>query len=103
VCALTARAEFEALVPLVPRELRKKQAVTASSLEKIEDGARPPGACSASGADQPRAAVYAIAVRTAEFDLPPEMIDDIVARHMSGYGAGTRTSGRDGDRDEEEY
>jgi hypothetical protein len=47
--------------------------------------------------------VYAIAVRTAEFDLPPEMIDDIVARHMSGYGAGTRTSGRDGDRDEEEY
>jgi hypothetical protein len=51
--------------------------------------------------------VYAIAVRTAEFDLPPEMIDDIVARHMSGYGAGAHTGGRDavrdGDRDEEEY
>jgi hypothetical protein len=68
---------------------------------------RGPQECSANGADQPRAAVYAIAVRTAEFDLPPEMIDDIVARHMSGYGAGAHTggrdAGRDGDRDEEEY
>jgi hypothetical protein len=48
--------------------------------------------------------VYAIAVRTAEYDLPPEMIDDLVARHMSGYGTGGPPArGRETERDEDEY
>jgi hypothetical protein len=40
LCAFVRRckADFGAFVPFLPRELRKKQAVTASSLEKIEDG-----------------------------------------------------------------
>jgi hypothetical protein len=37
---LTARADFDLFVPQLGRELRKKQAVTAGSLQKIEDGAR---------------------------------------------------------------
>jgi hypothetical protein len=44
--------------------------------------------------------VYAITVRTAEYDLPPEMIDDIIARHMSGYGAGGGGGGGCGAVDE---
>jgi hypothetical protein len=58
------KADFELFTPYLRRELRKKQAVTASSLQKIEE------------------AVYAITVRTAEYDLPPDMLDDIAARHM---------------------
>ncbi|KAJ8489650.1 hypothetical protein ONZ45_g13502 [Pleurotus djamor] len=58
------KADFEAFTPYV-RELSKKQAVTANSLEKIED------------------ATYAIVVRGYEYDLPPEMLDDIVARATS--------------------
>ncbi|KAL6304180.1 Translin [Sparassis latifolia] len=69
------RANFEGLVPYY-RELRKKQAVTSQSLEKIEDVA------------------YAIAVRSSEYDLPPEILDDIVARTVSSAAY----SGSQGDR-----
>ncbi|PIL29628.1 hypothetical protein GSI_08265 [Ganoderma sinense ZZ0214-1] len=58
------KADFEALTPYF-KELRKKQYITGQSLEKIEDAA------------------YAVAVRTSEFDLPPEMLDDFVAQTVS--------------------
>ncbi|KAI0724285.1 Translin [Cerioporus squamosus] len=66
VCSFVrhCKADFERLTPYF-RELRKKQNVTAQSLEKIEDAA------------------YAVAVRTSEFDLPPEMLDDLVAQTVS--------------------
>lgn len=60
------------------------------------------------------AAAYAIAVRTSEYDLPPELLDDIVGRTVSGfsgsgdsYGGGGGDGGRGGARkrgrvDEEE-
>ena len=41
-------------------------------------------------------AAYAIAVRTSEFDLPPDMLDDLVAQMVSratdtsGFGDDTR-------------
>lgn len=62
VCAFvrSCKADFERFTDHI-RDLRKKQSVTTSSLEKIED------------------TVYAIAVRSSEYDLPPEMLDDIVA------------------------
>ncbi|KAI0639141.1 Translin [Trametes polyzona] len=58
------KADFEGLTPYF-RELRKKQSVTAQSLEKIED------------------ATYAVVVRTSEYDLPPELLDDLVAQTIS--------------------
>ncbi|TFK30309.1 Translin [Coprinopsis marcescibilis] len=58
------KADFERYTPYI-RELRKKQAVTSSSLEKIED------------------AVYAIFLRSSEYDIPPDMLDDIVAQSIS--------------------
>ncbi|KAF8624784.1 hypothetical protein AX15_005674 [Amanita polypyramis BW_CC] len=57
---------FEKFTPNV-HDLRKKQSVTAQSLEKIED------------------ANYAIVVRGSEYDLPQEMLDDIVSRAVSTY------------------
>ncbi|KAF6766212.1 Translin [Ephemerocybe angulata] len=61
VCAFvrTCKADFDRFTPFI-YELRKKQSVTTQSLEKIED------------------TVYAICVRSSEYDLPPEMLDDIV-------------------------
>jgi hypothetical protein len=50
------------------RELGKKQTVTSQSLEKIEDAA------------------YAIVVRSSEYDLSPEMLEDIVGQSISSYG-----------------
>ncbi|KAI0322293.1 Translin [Amylostereum chailletii] len=73
------KADFEGLTPYV-RELSKKQAVTSQSLLKIEEAA------------------YAIAVRSSEYDLPPDLLDDIVSSAVSGRGHGgdsgeyTRTS-----------
>ncbi|THH32327.1 hypothetical protein EUX98_g1863 [Antrodiella citrinella] len=66
------------------RELRKKQQVTTQSLEKIEDAA------------------YAIAVRTSEYDIPPELLDDIVARSVVSEGGGNsgRKRTREGEFDE---
>ncbi|KAH9835787.1 Translin [Rhodofomes roseus] len=85
------RADFEGLTPHF-RELRKKQQVTSQSLEKIEDVA------------------YAIAVRSSEYDLPPELLDDIVERTVAeaGFGGGgddrdqRRRGGRRGGEDEDE-
>ncbi|KAI0034953.1 Translin [Vararia minispora EC-137] len=62
------KADFEGFTPYV-RELAKKQAVTAQSLLKIEDAA------------------YAIVLRTSEYDLPPELLDDLVARTVADAGA----------------
>lgn len=51
-------------------------------------------------------AAYAIAVRSSEYDLPPELLDDIVARTVSIAGGGNepprRKRGREDD-DEDEY
>jgi hypothetical protein len=46
--------------------------------------------------------VYAITVRTAEFDLPPEMIDDLVARYTSGAGGAEPGARRGGRADEDD-
>ncbi|KAF9014990.1 Translin [Cyathus striatus] len=70
VCAFmrACKADFECFTPYV-RDLNKKQAVTSQSLEKIEDAA------------------YAIFVRSSEYDLPPEMLDDIVSQTISSYSS----------------
>ena len=39
---------------------------------------------------------YAIAVRSSEYDLPPELLDDIVERTVSAAGSGRRGDERDG-------
>ncbi|KAH9947694.1 Translin [Amylocystis lapponica] len=85
------KADFEGLTPHF-KELRKKQTVTSQSLTKIEDVA------------------YAITVRSSEYDVPPEILDDIVARTVSAHGgdrdgrpSGRRESRRrDEDQDEED-
>lgn len=63
------KADFERLAPHV-RDLHKKNRVTAQSLQKIED------------------AMYAIAVRSAEFDLPQSMMDALVANIYSANKPG---------------
>ncbi|KAF7320012.1 Translin-associated protein X [Mycena kentingensis (nom. inval.)] len=68
-------ADFDLFTPHV-RELGKKQAVTASSLEKIE------------------AAAYAVMVRGSEFDLPQEILDDLVQQTTARFSLGDRD--RDG-------
>ncbi|KAF9472469.1 Translin [Pholiota conissans] len=75
------KADFERMTPYI-RELKKKQSVTSQSLEKIEDAA------------------YTIMVRTSEYDLSPEMLDDIVTQSISSYiGTGRQPSRRGrGDR-----
>ncbi|KAL4068281.1 Translin [Scleroderma yunnanense] len=60
------KAELDKYTPFV-KELRKKQVVTAQSLEKIEN------------------AVYAIVVRSSEYDLAPEIIDDIISQSTSNF------------------
>ncbi|KAH8100500.1 Translin family-domain-containing protein [Cristinia sonorae] len=65
------KSDFEVFTPHF-RELRKKQSVTSSSLEKIEDAA------------------YAIAVRASEYDVPPEMLDDIIVRSVTSEDGGSR-------------
>ncbi|KAJ7462722.1 Translin [Mycena galericulata] len=71
VCAFVrgCKSDFERLTPYV-RDLSKKQSVTANSLEKIE------------------AAAYAVAVRGSEYDLPPEMLDDLVAQTTAKFNIG---------------
>ncbi|TFK41337.1 Translin [Crucibulum laeve] len=81
VCAFV-RGYFERFTPYV-RDLSKKQSVTSQSLEKIEDVA------------------YAIFVRSSEYDIPPEMLDDIVAQSISSYSGspyGQEHRGRPGRR-----
>ncbi|CDO70268.1 hypothetical protein BN946_scf184942.g68 [Trametes cinnabarina] len=58
------KADFEGLTPYF-KELRKKQTVTSQSLEKIED------------------ATYAVVVRTSEYDMPQDLLDDLVAQTVS--------------------
>ncbi|KAF8740652.1 hypothetical protein AX14_007788 [Amanita brunnescens Koide BX004] len=60
------KADFETFTFNI-YDLRKKQLVTAQSLEKIED------------------ATYAIVVRGSEYDLPQEMLDDIVSRVVAPF------------------
>ncbi|KAG6902317.1 hypothetical protein C0995_001696 [Termitomyces sp. Mi166 len=68
-------SDFERVTPYI-RDLSKKQAVTAQSLEKIED----------------------------EYALPPEMLDDIVARSISklSHGDDQQTKWRRDDGEGEE-
>ncbi|KAJ8596473.1 Translin [Rhizopogon salebrosus TDB-379] len=70
------KADFERFTPYV-RELSKKQAVTSQSLEKIED------------------AVYAIVVRGSEYDIPTDMLDDIIAQSISTSNTKSRLGHRD--------
>ncbi|TFK57487.1 Translin [Heliocybe sulcata] len=94
ICAFVRRckADFEGMCPRV-RGLSRKQHVTNSSLQKIEDAA------------------YTIAVRSSEYDLPDDILDDIVARCISGYDTNhrnydrrpDRTRDRDGDEDDSDY
>ncbi|KAJ7597611.1 Translin [Mycena floridula] len=69
VCAFVrgCKGDFEQLVPHI-WELSKKQSVTNQSLQKIED------------------ACYAIVVRGSEYDLSPDLLDDIVAQSISSSG-----------------
>jgi len=80
------KSDFENFSPQF-RELRKKQQVTTQSLEKIEDAA------------------YAIAVRSSEYDIPPELLDDIVARTVISEGGGnySKKRTREGDFEEGEF
>ena len=54
-------------------------------------------------------ATYTVAVRSSEYDLPPEMLDDLVARTVSsayggdGGGSTRRKRGREDDQDEDDY
>jgi len=87
VCAFVrnCKADFERLTPYI-RDLSKKQQVTAQSLEKIEDAA------------------YAIVVRGSEYDVPQEMLDDMVAISISTFGGGHRhkRGRKGGDNDDDE-
>ncbi|KIJ68664.1 hypothetical protein HYDPIDRAFT_106900 [Hydnomerulius pinastri MD-312] len=79
------KSDFDRYTPFV-RELRKKQTVTNQSLEKIED------------------AVYAIVVRSSEYDLPPEMLDDIISQSISSFTSGggrTKRNRQDAGSDDE--
>lgn len=50
------------------------------------------------------AAVYAIVVRTSEYDLPPEILDDIITQSMSIYTHKDKRGNRNvGSDDEQEY
>jgi len=92
VCAFVrdCKSDFEQFTPHV-RDLSKKQAVTSESLEKIENAA------------------YAVAIRGSEYDLPVDMLDDIVAQciaDVSKKGSnrkGNAVGGNDGDYDYDTY
>jgi len=68
--------DFEQITPYIS-DLRRKQVVTAQSLEKIEDAA------------------YAIVVRSSEYDLPKEMLEDIVTKSISKFTTGNDGHGHD--------
>ncbi|EKM83452.1 hypothetical protein AGABI1DRAFT_110113 [Agaricus bisporus var. burnettii JB137-S8] len=84
VCAFVraCKAEFENYAPYVPN-LPKKQKVTAQSLEKIEDAA------------------YTVVVRSSEYELSPEALDDIVSQATSRFSERShkRTRGDDWNND----
>ncbi|KAF9056648.1 Translin [Panaeolus papilionaceus] len=66
ISSITKKGDFERMTPYI-RDLNKKQAVTTQSLEKIEDAA------------------YTIVLRSSEYELPPDMLDEIVARVISTH------------------
>ena len=78
--------DLERFTPYV-RDLSKKQQTTAQSLEKIEDGV---SSYIFQITDQvlnlTTLAAYAIVVRGSEYDLPPEMLDDIVSMSVLNVG-----------------
>lgn len=78
ICVIVreCKTELDKCAPHV-REVRKKQAVAAESLAKIED------------------AVYATVIRTSEYDLSDEILDCIISRSISaGHGGNSQGSGR---------
>jgi hypothetical protein len=99
-------ADFERMTPYI-RELGKKQVVTSQSLEKIEDGKSDP-----TTSNNPLysislpcwliPAAYAIVVRSSEYDLSPEMLDDIVATSISSYGGQTFGRRREADNSDDD-
>lgn len=44
-------------------------------------------------------AVYAIVVRGSEYDIPPDMLDDIIAQSISTFSSTTSAKSRLGQRD----
>ena len=58
--------------------------------------------------DRPSIAAYAIVVRSSEYELSPDMLDDIVERTVTtlsaegGRGGGGRKRGRENDSDEDD-
>ena len=114
ICPNMILPDFERMTPYI-RELSKKQAVTAQSLEKIEDGTPSHDLMllilsqDLLFCQSPFLAAYAIVVRSSEYDLPPDMLDDIVAQSVSNYnthGHETRQAGghrrRGGESDDED-
>ncbi|KAL0072196.1 hypothetical protein AAF712_001120 [Marasmius tenuissimus] len=75
VCSFVrnCKADLERFTPYV-WELNKKQMVTAQSLTKIEDAA------------------YAVAIRTSEYDLSPDQLDQFVDNFLATY---SEDKGRD--------
>lgn len=88
------KTDFEALTHH-SRELSKKQRVTVESLHKIEDGGlrhlTKPFADAMCGA-----VAYAVAIRCYEFDLPHDILDDIVSRTLDASQHG-EFRGKQGD------
>lgn len=75
------KTDFEALTHH-SRDLSKKQRVTVESLHKIEDGG---SHRLTKGHPLTRRVVvvaYAVAIRCYEYDLPNDMLDDIVSRTL---------------------
>jgi len=70
------------------RDLAKKQTVTAQSLQKIEDGKYRWLDCCAVLMQSP--ATYTIVVRESEYDLPPAMLEDLVAQSIANFGGGVQ-------------
>lgn len=99
------QTDFERLTPYI-RDLSKKQQVTAQSLEKIEDGkvSLPSPLSNHTLKTLAFLAAYAIVVRGSEYDVPQEMLDDMVAISISTFGGGHRhkRGRKGGDNDDDE-
>ena len=93
--------DFERMTPHI-HDLSKKQSVTSQSLEKIEDGST---CCliyhETIYSELSFLAAYAIAIRSSEYDLPEDMLEDIVAKSISGLGVGSAGRSGGGGMDEE--
>ncbi|THH05301.1 hypothetical protein EW146_g9939 [Bondarzewia mesenterica] len=104
---------FEGFTPHI-RDLSKKQQVTSQSLQKIEQGPSLFPLKNTGSRSRTHSSVlfvvaaYAIAVRSSEYDLPPEIIDDVVSTLLSRFdtddasrGTGRRGRRRDDDGDDD--